>query len=74
MPSGSDAVEIVSGVTAAAIASARALVAVCTEELESFDWTVNENDPEADGVPLMTPLDAFKVKPVGNVPDDTDQL
>jgi hypothetical protein len=35
---------------------------------------VKVDDPEVVGVPLMTPLEALRAKPAGNVPDDTDQL
>ena len=58
--------------TASAIVKLRLLVAVCAGELESFTWTVIVNDPDCVGVPLMAPLDALKLNPVGNAPDVID--
>jgi hypothetical protein len=35
---------------------------------ESVAVTVNVKEPEADGVPLMTPLEALMLVPVGRLP------
>jgi len=32
------------------------------------------NGPDCVGVPLIAPLDAFRLKPVGKVPEVIDQL
>ena len=48
-------------------------VALCAGELESFTSTVNEDVPEAVGVPLICPA-LLSVKPAGNEPALTDQL
>jgi hypothetical protein len=37
-------------------------------------WTVNVLVPAASGVPLMMPVEAFKVSPAGRPPLTTDQL
>jgi hypothetical protein len=54
----------------AAIVSVRLTFAVCVDELESV--TVNANAVAfavAVGVPLITPVDAFNVRPPGKVPE-----
>jgi hypothetical protein len=47
--------------------------ALCTGELESVTFTVNEAVPAVVGVPLTTPP-LLSVNPVGNAPEMTDQL
>lgn len=46
-----------------------ALVVVCAVAAESFTCTVNDDEPDAVGVPETAPLDAFSVKPAGSEPD-----
>jgi hypothetical protein len=42
---------------------------------ESVTWTVNEKVPAAVGVPEMTPVEAFRVRPPGNVlPEAIDHV
>ena len=44
-------------------------LAVCADDAESVTLKVNGVAVTGDaGVPLMSPLDAFRVRPVGNVP------
>jgi len=40
----------------------------------SFTVTLNEAVPAAEGVPLMTPVDAARLKPAGSAPLLTVQL
>src|ERR1019366_1781705 len=40
----------------------------------SANRTVNAAVPGAEGVPLMTPVDAARLKPCGNVPCDIPQV
>src|ERR1035441_9128616 len=69
-PEARDAVVIVR--VAGAIVSVRfVVVAVCAGEAESVTLKVSGVAfTVVEGVPLMSPLDAFRVKPVGNVPAD----
>jgi hypothetical protein len=50
------------------------LVAVCGEAAESRTCTVKEKSPEAVGVPLIAPLEAFKLNPAGSEPEVTLQV
>ena len=53
----------------------RALVAVCAVGVvESVIFTVKLAAPEAVGVPLIAPLDAFKVSPAGSDPTEMDHV
>ena len=55
--------------TAGAMVRGRFAVAVCAGDPESVTLKVNAAAVTGEaGVPLMSPLDAFRVKPVGNVP------
>jgi len=67
-PFGKDAVVIVS--VAGAIVSVRLTLAVCGVELESITLNVSAGAfAAAAGVPLITPVDVFSVKPPGSVPE-----
>jgi hypothetical protein len=48
--------------------SVRDFVAVCCWLLESCTRTVNVPEPGAVGVPLISPVEVFKVRPVGKEP------
>lgn len=45
--------------------------AVCCGEWESATPTAKVDSPDAEGVPEITPVAVFKLKPVGKVPDLT---
>jgi hypothetical protein len=47
--------------------------AVSAGEDESATWTVKEELPDCDGVPVIAP-DGESTKPVGSDPDATDQV
>jgi hypothetical protein len=67
-------VVIWTGVTAAATVRVNDFVAVCAVGVvESVTLAVNENEPEADGVPEIVPV-AANVKPAGKAPEATLQL
>ena len=51
----------------------RLAVALCTGEVESVTFTVNDEVPAAVGVPLICP-ELPRVSPAGRVPELTDQL
>jgi hypothetical protein len=72
-PPAKDDVVIWTGVTAAATVILRLAEALCTGELESVTFTVNEAVPAVVGVPLTTPP-LLSVNPVGNAPALIDQL
>ena len=72
--SGKSPVKIVRDDPVAAIATVKDFAAVCAGELESFTWTEKLYEPAVVGVPLIAPLDEFRVKPVGRLPVDTVQL
>ncbi len=73
-PEGTEPVEIVTGVTAAAIVRVNDLVAVCAVGVvESVTFAVNVNEPDAVGVPEIVPPDE-SVKPPGSAPELTLQL
>jgi hypothetical protein len=44
------------------------------EEPPPVTWTVKFDVPAAVGVPLITPVEAFRLNPAGRVPAETDQL
>jgi hypothetical protein len=44
-------------------------VVLCGVAAESFAWTVSEDDPAVVGMPEMTPVEAFSVKPAGSEPE-----
>ena len=48
--------------------------AVCAGLVESFTVTVKLALVLAFGVPEITPVEAAIVRPLGNAPDDTDQM
>jgi hypothetical protein len=52
----------------------RDLVSVCMGLLASLTWAVKLKVPAPVGVPLMTPLLAFSVKPTGREPLAIDQV
>ena len=66
VPAGNDVVVTVGGCAAAATEMLRACVAVLF--LESFTCTVNEELPDAVGVPEIKPEDAVRPKPAGSAP------
>ena len=43
-------------------------VALCCDALESFACTVNEKVPVVAGVPLIAPVEAFRLNPAGSEP------
>ncbi len=49
------------------------LVAACGVAAESFTCTVKE-DPAPDGIPLIAPVEAFKLNPAGSEPEVTLQV
>ena len=67
MPFGSEVVEIVR--EAASTVMVNALVAEIAGLPESVSWKVRFEVPGAVGVPLMTPVLAFKLRPAGSVPE-----
>ncbi len=69
MPSGSVAVVIIG---TAAIVRVKFAVAVAAPLSETC--TVIGNEPDAVGVPEITPVDAFKVKPAGSEPVVIDHV
>jgi hypothetical protein len=72
VPWGSELVLTTSG--GAATVSVSVLVAVCGVAAESFTCTVKDEDPALDGVPLIAPLEAFKLSPAGSEPEARLQL
>jgi hypothetical protein len=66
LPPGNDVVVIASW---ASMAMLRAAVAVALGVAESWTWTVKLDVPVAVGVPEMTPVAVFKVKPAGSAPE-----
>jgi hypothetical protein len=58
----------------AAIVILSDFVAVCAGEDESFTCIVKEDVPLCVGVPLICPDVELRVRPVGSVPDVTDQV
>lgn len=62
-------VVIVSGPEFAAMVSEAECEMVCAVgKQESVTWKVNGNTPVAVGVPLITPVEVLKLRPVGNEP------
>ena len=72
VPPGSDVVVTVGGCAAAATAMLNAFVPVLFAA--SVTCTVNDAVPAAVGVPEITPVDAARLNPAGNVPALTLQL
>ena len=72
VPPGSDVVVTVGGCAAAATAMLNAFVPVLFAA--SFTCTVNDTVPAVVGVPEITPVDATRLNPAGNVPALTLQL
>ena len=72
VPPGSDVVVTVGGCAAAATAMLKAFVPVLFAA--SVTCTVNDAVPAAVGVPEITPVDATRLNPAGNVPALTLQL
>jgi hypothetical protein len=66
VPPGRDVVVTVGGCGAAATAMLKALVPVLFAA--SVTWTVNEAVPAVVGVPEITPVEATRLNPAGNVP------
>jgi hypothetical protein len=50
----------------------RLAVALCTGELESLTFTVNDDVPAVVGVPLIWP-EVLRVRPAGREPELSDQ-
>ena len=69
----SDEVVICTGATEAAMVIVRLAVALCTGEVESLTFTVNDEVPAAVGVPLICP-ELPRVSPAGREPELSDQL
>lgn len=67
VPLGSEVVVTVGGCGAASIVMLRALVAVCSGELESATLTVNDEAPAPVGVPVMSPA-VESPSPAGSAP------
>ena len=72
VPPGKDVVVTVGGCAAAATAILKAFVPVLFAA--SFTCTVNDTVPAVVGVPEITPVDATRLNPAGNVPAFTLQL
>ena len=53
---------------------ASAAIPICGVVEECLACTEKDDAPAADGVPEITPLAAFSVKPAGNDPDATVQV
>ena len=66
VPPGNDVVVIVGGCGAAATAILNAFVAVLFAA--SVTFTVNDTVPAVVGVPEITPVEAVRLNPAGNVP------
>ena len=49
-------------------------VAVCSGELLSVTSTVKLNAPDAFGVPVIAPVDVFRLRPAGSVPELMEKL
>lgn len=49
-------------------------VAVCAGVEESETWSVNDEVPFADGIPLIWPVVELSVRPGGNEPAEIDQV
>ena len=49
-------------------------VLVAVAELASVTCTVKVDVPLVVGVPDMTPVEGFRAKPAGRVPEETDQV
>ena len=65
-------VVICTGVTAAATVMLNDFVAVCGVDEESLVWTVKEVVPDCVGVPLIWPVEAVRLSPVGKDPELID--
>jgi hypothetical protein len=61
-------------VTAAETKIDSTLVSVCCTALESFTERVNEEVPVAVGVPVISPVEAFRARPAGKDPEPIDQV
>ena len=72
VPSGNDAVVMVSGTAAELTVMLSAFVAVCP--LASLTRTVKFLVPVAVGVPEITPVLDARAKPAGNPPELSNQL
>lgn len=59
---------VVTSRVAGATVMERAFVAVCAVVAESNAWTVKDAVPEVVGVPEITPVEAFKLRPAGSAP------
>ena len=69
-PSGSEVVLMVSSWPAPMVME-KALLAIPPRKSDTC--TVNGNTPDAEGVPVICPLAAFKLSPGGSVPADMPQ-
>jgi len=65
-------VVISTAVTAAAIVMLSDFEVVCGVDEESLTWTVKEVVPACVGVPLIWPVEAVRLSPVGNDPELID--
>ena len=63
---------ICTGVTTEEMVILRLAVALCTGELESLTFTVNDDVPAVVGVPLIWP-EVLRVRPAGREPELSDQ-
>jgi hypothetical protein len=73
-PPGNDEVVICTGFAAAAVIPIlKFFDALCFGELESLTCAVKEAVPDCVGVPLICPAED-NAKPVGNEPEEIDQL
>src|ERR1035437_5012985 len=57
-------------VSRVAMVSGRGFVSLCIGVLASVTWNVGVAVPAVVGVPLITPVEGFNVKPVGKFPDN----
>jgi hypothetical protein len=60
---------ICKGTTALVVVIESAWVADCGVDAESLTLTLNGNVPEAEGVPVIAPVEAFRLRPPGSDPE-----
>ncbi len=65
---------MLNGTTVAATLIASCCEAHCGAEDASVTFTVNGNVPDCVGAPATTPVEAFRLKPLGRVPEGMLQL
>ena len=64
---------MLSGVTVAVTVMLSACDAVWGVELESFTWAMKEAVPDRVGVPLICPVEEFRLNPGGKAPEPIAQ-